>query len=129
MGDSQSGSNAGLNFASLTDLQLLEQIAFFLVDYKPEVQTALEEELKQRSLSNVNVQEYRRENLGLKSGGTQCNSCKEDLILDENELLNGTFTCPECGTNQLVNYKRVFEQKPSSHRPNDGDVMNLNKDW
>lgn len=86
---------------------LLHAAAFELREYSPEAQSLLRTALLERGVDETQIRAYRLKMFPFPTMDVDCEKCGEKLTIERQELNDGTLTCPECGTTQLVPYPEI----------------------
>lgn len=94
-------------FRQLDSSYLLHIAAFELQDYSQEAQGLLRTALFERGIDEAQIKAYRLAKFPFPTMDVDCEKCGEHLTIERQELNEGTFTCPECGTSQAVPYPEI----------------------
>jgi len=95
------------HFRLLDTPVLLHAAAFALREYSLEAQGYLRAALLERGVDETQIRAYRLKMFPFPTMDVDCEKCSEKLTIERQELNEGTLTCPECGTTQLVPYPEV----------------------
>ncbi len=94
-------------FRLLDSAHLIHSAAFELREYSPEAQGFLRTALFERGIDEEQIKAYRLAKFPFPTMDVDCENCGEKLTIERQELNEGTFTCPECGTMQAVPYPEI----------------------
>ncbi len=94
-------------FRQLDSTHLTHAAAFELREYSPEAQGMLRTALFERGIDEAQIRAYRLAKFPFPTMDVDCEKCGESLTIERQELNEGTFTCPECGTSQAVPYPEL----------------------
>ena len=86
---------------------LLHAAAFESSEYSVEAQGILRTALLERGVDETQIRAYRLKMFPFPTMDVDCEKCGEKLTIERQELNEGTLTCPECGTTQLVPYPEI----------------------
>lgn len=106
----------------LDDRHLLHTLAFEMNDYIPEAQYLLKAIQTDRGISDADIVRYRRQYFANRRRDAYCDNCDAQLVLEQTDLEAGWFTCPECGTEQLLSYP--LEEYDDSEDTTEADAGN-----
>lgn len=95
------------HFRLLDTPVLLHAAAFELPEYSLEAQGFLRSALLERGVDETQIRAYRLKMFPFPTMDVDCEKCGEKLTIERQELNEGTLTCPECGTTQLVPYPEI----------------------
>ncbi len=94
-------------FRQLDSSYLIHSAAFELQEYSQEAQGLLRTALFERGIDEAQIRAYRLAKFPFPTMDVDCEKCGERLTIERQELNEGTFTCPECGTTQAVPYPEI----------------------
>ncbi len=94
-------------FRQLDSSYLIHSAAFELQEYSLEAQGLLRTALFERGIDEAQIRAYRLAKFPFPTMDVDCEKCGEHLTIERQELNEGTFTCPECGTSQAVPYPEI----------------------
>ena len=96
-----------LTTEEIESAELLNRLAFHICDYRSEVLDSFRNELALRNYGDSHIRAWRKRFLQTDSVSCRCKSCDEELILDEHDLIEGSFSCPLCNHSQQIWYQNL----------------------
>lgn len=92
-------------FYAMTDAELINTVAFHLTDYILSARHQLKRMLLDRGYNENTVKDWRQGHLLVTSFESPCERCRVELILEEEDLITGAFSCPDCGHLQDIRFE------------------------
>jgi hypothetical protein len=96
--------NARLAFEQMDTERLLANVAFFANEFSAEGLTLLKAVAEERGITEETVRAHRASVYPGIEFPFKCDSCKCDLLLTEEEFVDGQYTCADCFSSDVVRY-------------------------
>ena len=91
----------------MTAPEVLQALAFCRHDYTNDITAKLNQSLQSRGYQDQTIRSWREQFLLSKSAKTKCRACREPVIIEYEELVNGSYICPYCEFDQEILYNEL----------------------
>lgn len=105
------------HFRKLSDQVFIETVLFERQDYTDDARQVLDSVAVERGLTPDAIRTHRRLLFNLSNRSYRCQACRTKLTIEEADLDQGEFVCPECRRKLPLVYEKLRRSRSLPKRP------------